>query len=363
MSKEDSYILSSKVPCTEKGVEVSEASSEPQTKTQYFLKKAQEPKQITKGSSVASSTQQGALLVERGISANLFQKLKAKGYSQKALNSIGRCGDKTGQKFTYTCGGCAERIIEGTWWCDKIFCKRCSLKRTRRIIRKYSPMLNSLSFEKKKREFLHLIISPANVNSPDDLFDLKDKLKRLMNCKEMQIKVLGFMVSTECTKKIQRKFHIHFHLLIYGARLDNKVEGYCRDCKKDKIKFNRKLEKFHCVNRKCWSFNVVKTKDSPLVQLCKKFFKSEVYAFITDKFKVDGKYIKINDNPTKVLEYILKYITKSDKSFQSDDDLADYLIATYKKKIISTGRLFYNYKVPEDPVLCFTCKTPLIRKS
>ena len=324
----------------------------------------QEPKQNSKGSTsvVQSSSTSGALLGVRGISANLFEKLKAKGYSEKALNSIGRCGDKTGQKFTFSCSGCADRVVDGTWWCDKIFCKRCSLKRTRRIIRKYSPMLNSLSYKKGKREFLHLIISPENVDKPDDLFDLKKKLKKLMNCTEMKLKVLGYLCSTECTKKIKGKFHIHFHILIYGARLNNKVEGYCLDCKKNKIKYDYYSEHFYCTNRKCKSLNVVKTNDSPLVQLCKKYFKSEVNVYVTDKIRVGGKYISVLNNPALLLEYILKYITKSDFSFESEEDLADYLIATYKKRLISTGGLFYNYKVPEDQLLCFTCKTTLIRK-
>ncbi len=344
---------------TEKlGVEVSEASSEPfRTKTQEFLKEEQKPKQISEGSSVVSSSTEGALLGYIAISLQIQEILRALGYPETSIKSILSCGEKMGIKILIQCG-CEIRFIDALKSCNLRICKRCSEKRKRRIFNDYLPVLNSLTYQRGRFEFFFATFSPLNYSDcKDGLDEIIKRFNNLMNTTYMKLRVLGYLAVIETTED-GKGFHHHIHAIFYGKRLDNLIKGRCFDCKRKKtiLKFDKDTEKYYCAIKNCKSFNVKKQGDSKLVKLASKIFKRPCNVHITDKCKTkSGNLIPLSKTPFLALSYMLKYISTDKTKFSSDNNLAVYIVSIRKRRLLMSGGLLYDNKPVKQKPICFKC--------
>ena len=91
---------------------------------------------------------EGLLFSNSAITSHL-QEL---GYPEKSLKSLERCGVSSGFKIIAHCG-CETKIISLNYHCNLRTCTQCSKRRQRRVYREYIDFLNSLSYERGRREF------------------------------------------------------------------------------------------------------------------------------------------------------------------------------------------------------------------
>lgn len=342
----------------EKGV-VSQRQQETepvQTKTQEFLKEAQEPKQISERDiAVSSVSTEGALFSNIAISECLLKL----GYPEKSLKSMLRCGEKMGQLLRQD-GGCPPRFVEMLYPCNLRTCVRCSKIRQRHVYNQYIDFLNNLSYERGRREFAFLTISPKNYdNCKDGLKAFKKGLRALFNTHYVLKRTLGCLAVIETTEH-DNGWHIHGHCIIYGSRLDNQLRGHCFDCGQNLVKFEYQTKKYFCANKKCNSTNLSVIQDSTMVRLCKRSFKRDVNVHVSNHIKTkSGTNMPMSKCPAFTLNYMLKYVLEKKEQFSSIEKEAEYIFSTRKQKLIIKMGLFFNYPLIIPKPLCNVCNTPV----
>ena len=248
----------------------------------------------------------GAPLLGNSVITSHLQEL---GYPEKSLKSMLKCGVETGFKILSHCG-CKNKIINVTHHCSLRTCLDCSKIRKRKISRKYFPFLQSLY--QNRRDFLYfLTISPENYkNIKEGLEHIKKSFSRFLRHNYVKERIRGGLYVVE-VKGEEGNWNIHIHAIIYGRYIDNKVR---------------------------------KEKDSKVVRLFKQSSKTEV-----------NIHVKKQDSARFTLNYMLKYISANKDDFNTSLDMAKYIIATRKKRLIHTFGEFYNIKIKKSKCICNKC--------
>ncbi|MFA5485091.1 MAG: protein rep [Candidatus Pacearchaeota archaeon] len=227
--------------------------------------------------------------------------------------------------------------------CDNPICPCCSLRRFVRKKIKYSKFFKGLELNNKYNISL-LTISPKNY--PDTLEgikngykELKETFNKFRKTKYISERILGGLYVFEFKNKNRygecKGWNIHVHCLFYGRRLDNKIRGYCNNCKKKvRLKYDSDKKVHYCFYKACQSSDVVvEEKDSLLTRLWKSITNQEVH--------VDIRQI---NNFYSGLDYCLKYISTSKEDFKDDLSIAQYLSVIRGKRQIHTFGCFYKHK-------------------
>lgn len=280
----------------------------------------------------------GSLFSNRAVTLHL-QEL---GYPQKSIESMEKCGVSTGFRVLAACG-CSTRVLSLKHHCNLRTCPECAKKRKRRIVRQYKPFLESLPQD--RTNFLYfLTISPQNyTNLQEGLTHIKKSFAKFLRHKYIKDRIKAGLYVIE-TKGTEGNWNIHIHAIVYGRFLDNRIRGTCLDCGQNLMKYDFTSKKFYCANRRCNSLNVVVKQNSRLVDL---FMESSGLAC----------NVHITKMPTTAfsLNYMCKYISANKDDFSTDRDIAQYIMATRKLRLISTFGLFYNVEVAVQPFVCPHC--------
>lgn len=248
--------------------------------------------------------------------------LKSLGYPEISLLSFLKCGARTGTRILSNCR-CCTKVLELTHHCNLRVCPTCSKVRKRRLGRKYYPYLSSLPINRRK--FLYfLTISPRNYDTLEEGFThLKKAFSNFLRVaysknKDGSIKELvsdriqGGLYVIE-TKGGSGNWNIHLHAIVYGRWIDNKPR---------------------------------RGEDSKIVRIFKATSGRDVNIHVTKQ-----------DSARFTLNYMLKYISGNKDDFFTSKDMADYMVYTYRKRLIHTFGSFYGKKFKSLPFLCRECKT------
>ncbi|MDD5741655.1 MAG: protein rep [Candidatus Nanoarchaeia archaeon] len=224
-----------------------------------------------------------------------------------------RCGELTGFRFIKHCD-CQTNIIPTTHHCSLRTCPTCSKIRKRRIVNKYLPLLEGLHQDRKY--FLYfLTISPKNYESLEEgLTHIKKSLSKFLRHKYITDRIKAGLYVIEA-KGTEGNWNIHIHSIIYGRYIDNKVRT---------------------------------KKNSKIVDLFRESSGREVNIHITKQ------------SSTKfTLNYMCKYISANKDDFKTELDMAKYILASRKRRLIHTFGDFYKIKIISRKQICPICKQPI----
>lgn len=281
---------------------------------------------------------QGSLLGKRAISSHLLQL----GYPQESISSMLRCGNDTGLSIFAQCG-CGTQQIKIKHHCNLRTCKKCSKRRQRRIGRKYYPFLSNLP-QNRIYKLRFLTISPKNYKNLEyGLEHIKKSFLKFLRRKYIKDRIYGGFYVLE-TKGKEGNWNIHLHAIIYSKYLDNRIRGQCLDCGQNLIKFDYFNKKYYCANRKCNSLNLISRENSRLVN-----------EFTASSGRACTINIQRQTTARYTLNYMAKYISSNKDEFETSKDIAKYIIATRKKRLINSFGLFYNHKFKTKKYCCPKC--------
>ncbi len=250
------------------------------------------------------------LLGNSAITSHLLEL----GYPEKSLNSLLKCGVKSGFRAMASCG-CGNRIFPLEHHCNLRTCPKCSKIRKRKISRKYLPLLKGIN--QNRKEFIYfLTISPKNYEDlKEGMKHLKQSFSKFLRHDYIKQRIKGGLYVIE-TKGTEGNWNIHLHAIIYGRSIDNKVRTQ---------------------------------KDSKIVRLFKQSSKRRVNIHVSKQGTVRF-----------TLNYMLKYISSNKDDFQTDLDIAKYIVTIRKSRLISSFGYFYKLKVKTSNSECFICKQEII---
>jgi len=283
---------------------------------------------------------EGALFSNTVISEHL-RKL---GYPETSIASFLKCGESNGMILLRSCA-CNVLPFELPYRCCLRTCPACSKIRQRKIRKKYLSFLEQIRAERGRDEISFLTISPKNYTDyKTGLETIKKNVKKFFRSKYVKDRVLGGFYVIE-GKNPNGDWNVHVHAILYGRRLDNRIRGHCFDCSQNLIKFNYKTKEYYCSNAKCNSLNVKHKKDSTIVELYKKISGEDVNIHITKQ-----------STSTFTLNYMLKYVSANKNEFATVEDMATYIVANRKQKLINSFGMFFKQKFPKQPTLCWRCE-------
>jgi len=275
----------------------------------------------------------------------LIKELYNLGYPLKSLNSILRCGQE--EDFITAKCDCGVRIIPLIHHCDSKTCQICSLRRKKRLRKRFLPFLRDCKLDNTSSLYF-LTISPKNYfNLEEGLKEIRKDLAKWVRHKYLADRIKGGFFVIETKEKEDGTWNIHLHMVIYGRRLDNRIRGQCLECNQNLLFYNRDLKKYYCANKKCNSMNVVVRDNSKLNQLWIESTGHEAHFHIT--------HLK---SASSTLNYMLKYVSMDKENFQSIQSEARYIIATRGKRLVSSFGTFYKIKLPKllnIPRICPYC--------
>jgi hypothetical protein len=275
----------------------------------------------------------------------ISQHLQILGYPEKSINSMNRCGEVTCQ-IIKVCPECGPELKDLKHRCNLRTCPECSKIRKRRIRRKYLPLLNGC--KPTQKDFLYfLTISPKNYENLEfGMEHIRKSFSKFLRLNYIKERIRGGVYVIEAKNSEDGTWNIHIHSIIYGRRLDNKIGGHCKDCHRSNvIKFDYINKKYYC--SKCNSENLNfsnSNKDSKLVSLWKQSSGREV-----------NMHISKQDSVGFTLNYMLKYISANKDDFATPQNMARYIVATRKRKLINTFGMFFKQKIIKEPTKCFVC--------
>lgn len=282
----------------------------------------------------------------------LVKELVMLGYSPTSINSMLRCGEES-RMCLRECG-CGKWVECVYYRCNLRTCEKCSKIRAGKIKDKLLPFLYS-----QKRDSLNqlyfLTLSPRNYEDLE--FGLKDIKKNFNKWKrheylKQRIKAGLYIVEVIQTWKGKPQYdkdgnflyvhekdgwNIHFHILLYGRRLDNKIRGKCLDCGQNQMSFDRYNHEFYCSNHKCQSRDVL-VKQPKLNILWEESTGTRAHF-----------HIRRIDSVKKALNYVLTYVTTDKNEFRDEKGLARYIKAIHTKRLISPFGEFTKVKIPTPP--------------
>ncbi len=256
------------------------------------------------------SPERAPLLGNNAITSHLIEL----DYPEKSLSSMLRCGESSGFRIMASCN-CGNRIIPLKHNCNLRTCPRCAKIRKRKLSRKYLPLLKGI--HQNRKYFLYfLTISPKNyTNLEQGLNHIKKSFSRFLRHNYIKKRINAGLYVIE-TKGTEGNWNIHLHAIIYGRWIDNKIR---------------------------------KEKNSKIVRLFKQSSKREVNIHVTRQ-----------NSARFTLNYMLKYISANKDYFKTDLDMAKYIVAIRKKRLISTFGEFYKLKLKIKKPRCFVCNQEII---
>lgn len=266
--------------------------------------------------------------------------LETLGYPLQSIQSMQKCGLDSGQTIIKTCG-CGNSLINLKHHCNLRTCPTCSKMRKRRIRRRYMPYLTP-KFNNKTDFFYFLTISPQNYEGPEGLEKIRKDFSKFVRLKYVKERVKAGIWVIECKTKNKfgdsKGWNVHIHCICYGRYLDNKIRGKCLECGQSYIKGQQGGGKYYCANRRCNSTNVVIKTKSKLVELWENSSKRKANIQITRM-----------TNPSFTLNYMLKYVGANKDDFDTPEEMAQYIVATRKRKLINLFGEFAKegYKPPK----------------
>ena len=328
---------------------------------------------------ISPKTAKRSLLSNNAItphSEKVLYWLKKLGHSEISIESIRRCNKHTNIELIKNCEGCEDspEIIELKCRCNRRTCLICSETRKRKIRRIYLHYLKNLPTDKTLSLYF-ITFSPENytdsfmfvkkIKKKDQpskevvlkgieagLEHIKISYNKFLRLNYIKEKVLGTLYIIETRNKNRfgegKGWNIHIHALLYGKRLDNRIRGKCNDCNQNLMKFDYNTKEYYCASKKCLSKNVVVKKDSKLVSLWKKSSQRDVNIKIEKLSSISF-----------LLNYLLKYISANKNEFMRDKDIARYIIATNKKRLIGRTGFFYKHPPKKQKPICYKCKKPV----
>lgn len=321
-----------------------------------------EKKSILKSEFAQSTTERSALLDLSAISLHL----RNLNYPETSIQSFLKCGQESGLFFIKYCDHgknpkdcpdcmqkivCSPKIISLNHHCNLRVCPDCAKIRQRRFIRHYSPYFRQFSITRGSSKSLYfLTIAPENYSSEKEgLNHIRDSWRKFIRLKYIKERVEGGLWVIE-TKNTGSGWHIHIHALFYGRRLDSCIRGKCLDCGQNYMKFDKSSGKYFCANRRCNSLNVVVKEDSKLTSL----FKS-----CSDRNCITNVKEMKYGGSRGALNYCLKYVSMDKGDFQDSEQLAKYIVATRKKKLINLFGTFFKFKLIKSKIICRRCDSEI----
>lgn len=294
-------------------------------------------------------------------SSPLVQSLLKKGISIDSLVSLLRCGKKTGGAVRSSCR-CSEIDVPVTYHCSNRSCPRCSKVRSRRLFRKYYPLLSNL-VPSGPFNLRYLTISPANYdNLAEGMTHIRKSLSKFFRLKYVRERVKGgmYVIETKTKNKFgeSKGWNIHIHLIYYGRKMSNELYGFCSDCGMTRrLKYDKTSERFYCSARVCSSVNVEHNgEDSKLVRMFEAVSGRKVNMDIRT---IDPRNKRDFVSSSHMLSYTLKYISANKDDFSTLDDFAEYVVYTKGRRLVSTFGFFYSAKIPSFPSVCMYCDTEI----
>jgi hypothetical protein len=220
-----------------------------------------------------------------------------------------RCGKETGFKCLRLCG-CGSQLTPITHHCSLRTCPECSKIRKRRIRNKYLPYLKGL--HQDRTNFLYfLTISPKNYeNFQDGINHLKKSFAKFLRHDYIKERIKAGLYVIE-TKGTEGNWNVHLHAIVYGRFIDNKVR---------------------------------KNKNSKLVDLFRQSSNREV-----------NIHVQKQGSSEFTLNYMCKYISANKDDFATELDIAKYIVATRKRRLVSTFGEFYKVKFKTNKTICKKC--------
>lgn len=281
---------------------------------------------------------------ERSLFSNsaISSHLRNIGYSEESINSMLKCGEVTGSLLK-NCG-CGPKLVVLKYNCNLRTCFKCARNRKLRLRRKYSSFLGSLH-QDNVYSLYFLTISPKNYgNLGEGLSHIRKSFAKFIRLKYIKERIKAGLYVIETKQSDIGDWNIHIHCIIYGKRLDNQIRGKCFDCSQNLIKQNYETKKYYCASKNCGSYNVIFHKNSRIVDLFKSSSKRDCNIHISKQ-----------DNSVFSLNYMLKYISVNKDNFLTPLDMAKYIKATYKKKLINVFGIFFKHKFEKMKCICWKC--------
>jgi hypothetical protein len=280
----------------------------------------------------------------------LVQELIKAKCPQVTINSLLRCGVETGEYITKSCG-CGQELIALSYHCSNRSCPRCALIRSKRLRKKYMPMLESYPVTRGSPMSLYFLsISPQNYSDfKEGLEHIKSSWKKFLRSPyvSQRVKAGLWVIEAKSKNKFGQSngWNVHIHALFYGRRLDNVIRGRCEQCNQNILKLDKETGKLRCANRNCKSFDVNSSGDSKIVRIFK---------------EVSGLGCMINvqeiSSAKSGLFYVLKYISSNKDDFASLEDQAKYITQTRRQKLVNVFGEFFKFKVKKSPCVCWRCQ-------
>lgn len=295
----------------------------------------------------------------------LIRILLKKGLSKKTLVSLLKCGTPSATEKLLKCTcGCGQRVGRIHHHCSNRSCPKCAKRRERKLFRKYYPLVRNLT-PTSSHSLKFLTVSPKNYDSITGQEELRKAISKIIRRRYLKERIDSglYVIETKTkNKKGEAKgWNIHAHFIIYSRFLNNRLYGYCKNCKRRTwIKQDKQSKKFYCSTRQCNSLDVKHDgKDSRLVREFRKTLGREVTVDIKNvksRFKPRGE---LKDRK-HALNYCLKYVGANKEDFANEDDLAEYIVYTTDRRLINVFGRFYDFKADKLKYMCYTCKQPVI---
>lgn len=286
--------------------------------------------------------------IQKGVSPsfNLLEissHLEQLGYSEKSLHLIENCGNFVHGKVIIGSCGCGTESKTMKLRCNTRFCPECAKKRRRRLRRRFLPFLRKFH-NTHTYQFRFLTISPKNYkNLKHGLNHIRKSFSKFIRRKYIRDRVKGGFYIIEVTNK-GNDWNIHLHCILYSRHLDNIYRGKC-SCGQTYLKFDRLSKKFYCANRNC----------------------NKLFSGFINEPRLHSEWEASSGRPchsidisriskrSSVLNYCLKYVTLEKDSFSSPEIFAQYVVDTFKRRLITGFGDFHNPDLPSLPPICTKC--------
>lgn len=318
-----------------------------------------------------------SLFIKEAISVHIWDKdllnlLEIRGFDMKKIDSMRRCGDETGRRIISNCNGKGKhwKTFNATYQCNVKTCPRCSKKRRRFLYRDLVPFLESYHVDRNSINSLKfLTISPEIYeNLKEGRKKARYDLKKFLRSKYVRDRVKGGIWTEEAPfvkkgdpiynaigEKIGEHkgtgWHIHYHLIIYGRKLDNHIRGKCLDCGQSLLKFDTIGKNYYCANRSCNSIRVVlkNNGNSKIVTLFNKISGRENHLYISE--------LATRGHIVNYISKSLNYVGKTDNN-EDLEKYAEFIQESNKTKLINKFGVFC-VKIAKQYNKCNDCEGDL----
>lgn len=290
----------------------------------------------------------------------ITEHLKNLGYPKNSLQDFLSCGEFSTCFLKGKCLGCgAKHSVHLKRRCGKRFCDSCAKGRKIRIRKRINVYLRD-HCNTRKQTFKFLTISPKNYENLEEglehlkksfrkflrrgySFKKNEKGRKIIDKRVSDIINGGYMV-LECTNN-GNGWHLHLHCIIYSYYLENKYRGKCPHCGQTYLKKAKKSSKIYCANRSCAKeYTNLDLKKPYLATL---FEQASGRPCFTDISHIQRK--------KSVINYCLKYIVTPKEKFQNTLQYAQFIYASYNKRLINPFGDFSTLPKIRQVTICKIC--------